>query len=146
MRAPNFKKMTEPAEIDPVVAENQRLRRALYAMVAERNKAATKLTGVQNLGQQLQKKEQENTFLKEKLERLEGTLARAENRITQLSLQAGNGAHQAFSRGGIVTPGVSKKLLEALTRENTRLKLALEHIIAKGSNGNGSDLAVVSSP
>ena len=138
--------MTEPVEVkadyQSISAENQRLRRALYVMVAERNKAATKLTGVQNLGQQLQKKEQENVLLKEKVERLEGTLARAENRITQLSLKLGNGPHQAFSGSGIVTPGVAKKVLEALTRDNTRLKLALDHVTNKGSNG--SDLAVVS--
>lgn len=122
-------------------AENQRLRQTLFLMVTDRKKMASKLTGVQNLGQQLQKKEQEIKTLHEKNERLEGSLARAENRITQLTLQLGNGPHAA-SQGAIVTPGVSKKVLEALTRDNTRLKQALDHLTNKGPAG--VDLAVVS--
>ena len=46
------------------------------------------------------------------------------------------------SQGAIVTPGVSKKVLEALTRENTKLKQALNHLTSKGPSG--VDLAVVS--
>lgn len=120
-------------------AENVRLRHTLFVMVADRHKMALKLTGVQNLGQQLQKKDMEIGNLREKIERLEGSLARAENRITQLSLQAGNGQH--FSgQTAIVTPGVSKKVLEALTRDNTRLKQALDHLTNRGPAG--VDLAV----
>ena len=43
------------------------------------------------------------------------------------------------SQGAIVTPGVSKKILEALTRENTKLRLNLERI--SNEYGNGVDLA-----
>ena len=107
-------------------------------MVTDRKKMASKLTGVQNLGLQLQKKEQQIKNLEEKNERLEGSLARAENRITQLNLQLPAGAQL----GAVVTPGVSKKVLEALTRDNTKLKQALEHLTNKGPSG--VDLAVVS--
>ena len=102
--------------IDSVKAENSRLRNALLVMVTDRKKMASQLTGVQNLGLRLQRKEQENKSLLEKNERLEGSLARAENRITQLSLLAGNGQQTvaSYSQGAIVTPGVSKKVLEAL--------------------------------
>ena len=68
---------------------------------------------------------------------MQETLSRAENRITQLSLiLAKNGVS---SRGAIVTPGVSKKILEALTRENAKLRSNL----ARFSNEyrNGVDLA-----
>ncbi len=133
--------MSEPVNIEAVAAENQRLRQTLFVMVTDRKKMASKLTGVQNLGLQLQKKEQEIKTLLEKNERLEGSLARAENRITQLSLQMGNG-QQSGSQGAIVTPGVSKKVLEALTRDNTKLKQALDHLTNKGPAG--VDLAVVS--
>ncbi|KAL9962773.1 hypothetical protein ACROYT_G031911 [Oculina patagonica] len=131
--------MSEQVNIEALTAENQRLRQTLFVMVTDRKKMASKLTGVQNLGLQLQKKEQENKTLLEKNERLEGSLARAENRITQLSLQMGNG-QQSGSQGAIVTPGVSKKVLEALTRDNTKLKQALDHLTNKGPAG--VDLAV----
>lgn len=129
------------AEVDreTLKAENDRLRHTLFVMVADRQKMASKLTGVQNLGQQLQKKDMEIGNLREKIERLEGSLARAENRITQLSLQAGNGQHLS-GQTAIVTPGVSKKVLEALTRDNTRLKQALDHLTNRGPAG--VDLAV----
>ncbi len=133
--------MSEQVNVEALTAENQRLRQTLFVMVTDRKKMASKLTGVQNLGLQLQKKEQEIKTLQEKNERLEGSLARAENRITQLSLQMGNG-QQSGGQGAIVTPGVSKKVLEALTRDNTKLKQALDHLTNKGPAG--VDLAVVS--
>lgn len=133
--------MAAEVDCDAMKAENIRLRHTLFVMVTDRQKMASKLTGVQNLGQQLQKKEIENSNLREKIERLEGSLARAENRITQLSLQAGNGQHLS-GQTAIVTPGVSKKVLEALTRDNTKLKQALDHLTNRGPAG--VDLAVVS--
>ena len=123
-------------------AENERLRRTLLIVVSERKKMASQITGVQNLGVQLQKKDQELRTLSEKNERLESSLARAENRITQLSHLAGNNGQTVAGQGAIVTPGVSKKLLEALTRENTKLRQALDHITNRGPGG--VDLAVVS--
>jgi len=134
--------MTELENWESVKAENIRLRHTLLVLAAERKKMASQITGVQNLGLQLQKKEQENKSLLEKNNRLEGSLARAENRITQLSLRAGNGSQALASQGAIVTPGVSKKVLEALTRENTKLRQALDHLTNKGPSG--VDLAVVS--
>ena len=122
--------------------ENERLRRTLLIVVSERKKMASQITGVQNLGVQLQKKDQELRTLSEKNERLENSLARAENRITQLSHLAGNNGQTVASHGAIVTPGVSKKLLEALTRENTKLRQALDHVTNRGPGG--VDLAVVS--
>lgn len=128
--------MAGQGDIEALFAENQRLRQSLVVMVTDRKKMASKLTGVQNLGLQLQKKEQQIKNLEEKNERLEGSLARAENRITQLNLQLPAGAQL----GAVVTPGVSKKVLEALTRDNTKLKQALEHLTNKGPSG--VDLAV----
>ena len=53
-----------------------------------------------------------------------------------------NNGQTVAGQGAIVTPGVSKKLLEALTRENTKLRQALDHITNRGPGG--VDLAVVS--
>ena len=138
---PNFE-MAQQAGDELLRAENDRLRRTLLIVVSERKKMASQITGVQNLGVQLQKKEQELKSTLEKNERLESSLARAENRITQLSHLAGNNGQTVAGQGAIVTPGVSKKLLEALTRENTKLRQALDHLTNRGPGG--VDLAVVS--
>lgn len=127
---------------DSLKAENDRLRHTLLIVVSERKKMTSQIAGVQNLGVQLQKKDQEIRTLSEKNERLESSLARAENRITQLSHLAGNNGQTVAGQGAIVTPGVSKKLLEALTRENTKLRQALDHLTNRGPGG--VDLAVVS--
>ncbi|CAH3183322.1 unnamed protein product, partial [Porites lobata] len=83
------------------------------------------------------RKREELTSVTEKLERTQETLSRAENRITQLSLILEKKG--VSSQGAIVTPGVSKKILEALTRENTKLRLNLERF--SNEYGNGVDLA-----
>lgn len=123
------------------LTENQKLKNVLCSLYLEQERTVTKLAGVQNLGDQLQKKEEENKKLKDKVERLETMIARAENRIAQLThqLQSSDGSQNARA---IVTPGVSKKILEALTRENTKLRLTLEHMTTK--DNNGADLASVS--
>lgn len=122
------------------LAENQKLKQIVYGLYLEKEKTVTRLTGVQNLGEQLQRKDEENKKLKEKVERLETAIARAENRIAQLSLQVQQSSDGAQSARAIVTPGVSKKVLEALTRENTKLRLTLDHVANKATNG--ADLAV----
>lgn len=134
--------MAQKDSYESLKAENDRLRHTLLIVVSERKKMASQITGVQNLGVQLQKKDQELRTLSEKNERLESSLARAENRITQLSHLAGNNGQTVAGQGAIVTPGVSKKLLEALTRENTKLRQALDHLTNRGPGG--VELAVVS--
>ena len=140
-RNSNFE-MAQKDSYESLKAENDRLRHTLLIVVSERKKMASQITGVQNLGVQLQKKDQELRTLSEKNERLESSLARAENRITQLSHLAGNNGQTVAGQGAIVTPGVSKKLLEALTRENTKLRQALDHLTNRGPGG--VELAVVS--
>ena len=87
---------------------------------------------------QLGQKRKESDFLTERSKCLEGSLTRAENRIAQLNrMVAKNGEP---SKGAMVVPSVSKKVLESLARENTKLQQALNHL----SNGapNGVELAV----
>ena len=122
--------------------ENQKLKQIVHGLYYEQEMMASKLAGVHILGEQLQKKDEENKKLKEKICRLETALARAENRIAQLSMQIQQSSDGAQSARAIVTPGVSKKVLEALTRENTKLRLTLDHMTTKNTNGAG--LAVVS--
>jgi hypothetical protein len=121
--------------------EVNRLRTTIHYLIDEKQRTASRLIGVQVLTDQLDRKEEECRISKSKLEQLEVLLSRAENRIAQLShLHVGKGPLNMGK--GIITPGVSKKVLETLTRENTKLKLALEHVLNKVPKG--VDLAVVS--
>lgn len=117
--------------------EVQKLRSSIHHLVEEQNRSNSKLIGVQVLTDQLEHKNEECNVLKVKLKQLEVLLSRAENRISQLSMKGGSA-----KSGGVITPGVSKRLFEAITRENTKLKLTLEHVLNKLPNG--IDLAVVS--
>lgn len=85
-----------------------------------------------NLVRQLNEAHRERDSLYAKWKQAEESLKRAENTIAQLSLSTS-------SKGGIVIPGVSRKVLEGLTKENTRLKSALAHVTKRE---NGSDLAL----
>ena len=126
--------MAEEADYETLRAENHRLRHTLFLMVTDRKKMASKLTGVQNLGLQLQMRELENKTLREKVGQLELSLAITANRITQLSLQAGSSQHS----GGQTATVTPRKVLEALAHENyTRLEQALGPVRV--------DLTVVSS-
>lgn len=118
--------------------EIESLRRAMLALVTENKRKTVQLSGIKGLVRQLGQKRKENDFLTERCQRLEGSLTRADNRIAQLNrMVAKNGEP---SERAIVVPGVSKKVLESLARENTRLQQALNHL----SNGapNGVELAV----
>ena len=127
----------ETSNMSPLVTEMTRLRCTLTELLREKSQWSTRLVGIQNLARQLQDKKAEVNSVTEKLERTQETLSRAENRITQLSLiLEKNGVS---SQGAIVTPGVSKKILEALTRENAKLRSNLERF--SNEHGNGVDLA-----
>ena len=127
----------ETSKLTTLATEMTRMRCTLAELVREKSQWSTRLVGIQNLARQLQEKREELTSVTEKLERTQETLSRAENRITQLSLILEKKG--VSSQGAIVTPGVSKKILEALTRENTKLRLNLGRFSNK--YGNGVDLA-----
>ncbi|CAH3190240.1 unnamed protein product, partial [Porites lobata] len=127
----------ETSKLTTLATEMTRMRCTLAELVREKSQWSTRLVGIQNLARQLQEKREELTSVTEKLERTQETLSRAENRITQLSLILEKKG--VSSQGAIVTPGVSKKILEALTRENTKLRLNLERF--SNEYGNGVDLA-----
>ena len=116
--------------------EVQHLRSSIRHLVEQHNRTNSKLIGVQVLTDQLEQKTQECERYKATIQQLEVLLSRAENRIAQLSVKGGS------AKGGIVTPGISKRLFESIARENTKLKIALEHVVNK--QPNGIELAVVS--
>ena len=134
------KRMNNEAETKKTttsVTEVARLRCTLAELLREKSQWSTRLVGMQHLARQLHDKKAELDSVTDKLQRTQETLSRAENRITQLSLiLEKNGVS---SQGAIVTPGVSKKILEALTRENTKLRSNLERF--SNEHGNGVDLA-----
>ena len=87
---------------------------------------------VSKLVRQLTEANQARDSLEAKWQRAEESLARANHRIAQLSSSTGD-------KGSTVVPGVSRKVLESLTKENTKLKKALEHVT---KHKKGPDLAV----
>lgn len=89
---------------------------------------------MKGLVRQLGEKREEVEHLKSKCEFLEAQLARAENRGGQLNLAISNG-NGTSSKGATVMPGVSKKVLESLTRENAKLRMTLEHMSKKDVDG-----------
>ena len=133
--------MTGEVDVVELQKSNLQLRKIVFSLVNEKKRIEMKLVGVQSLGEQLREKDEQIRKLKERYEQIQNTLARAENRIAQLNHQSVNGPVTPF-RGSIVTPGVSKKVLDALTKENTKLKLTLNHLTK--SFQNGTDVATVS--
>ena len=87
------------------------------------------------MASQITREHQERT-LGENNEQLKRSLAKAENRImTRLSYQAGVNGQTVAGEGAIVIPGVSKKLLDAPTRENTKLRLAYDSLTNRSPSG-----------
>ena len=125
--------MAEQDSYESLKAENDRLRRTSLIVISERQKMASEITRVQNLEVLLQKKDQELRTLGEKNEQLESSLANAENRI--MTCLTGVNGQTVAGEGAIVTPGVSNKLLEALTRENTKLRLVFDPLTNRSPSG-----------
>lgn len=95
---------------------------------------------IRNLVRQLHEAKEESKSSRVQCERLEKSLELAKSRLSQLNRSAGSQDPYFFDdKRGIITPGVSRKVLEALVREITRLKQALNHVTKKE---NGVDLAV----
>ena len=118
-------------------SENDVLRKTIAYLYEQHKQWSERNKGLVCLANQLHDTIQEVASLEAQNRRLEESLARAENRIAQLSLMASNGNS---SQGAIVTPGVSKKILECLSRENTRLKGVIRQMTARAS-GDAIDLA-----
>ena len=117
--------MAEEDSYESLKAENDRLRRVLLIVGSERRKMESQIT-----------REHQERTLGENNEQLKSSLASAENRImTRLSYQAGVNGQTVAREGAIVTPGVSKKLLDALTRENTKLRLAYDPLTNRSPSG-----------
>ena len=128
----------EPSTTATLETENARLRTTLTSLLLENKKFHTRLAGVKGLVRNLHGKREEVKSLTAKIEHAQDTVARAQNRIAQLSQVAAMNGDP--SQGAIVVPGVSKKVLEALTRENTKLRSALDRLTNRPEGG--VDLAV----
>ena len=125
------------AEVIAQKSENDVLRKTIAYLYKQNEQWNERNKGLVRLANQLHDTIHEVASLEAQNRRLKESLTRAENRITQLSLMASNGNS---SRGAIVTPGVSKKILESLSRENTRLKGVVKQMTARASE-DAIDLA-----
>ena len=120
------------AEVIAPKSESDVLHKTIAYLYEQLKQWSKRNKGVIRLVNQLHDTIQEVASLEAQNRRLEESLARAENRIAQLSLMASNGNS---SQGAIVKPGVSKKVLECLSRENTRLQRVVQQMKAKNSEG-----------
>ncbi|EDO40095.1 predicted protein [Nematostella vectensis] len=108
---------------------NDQLKLSVYYLLKELQKQKAQNAGVQALSERLETKSEECKGLESRVDQYKVLLARAENRLAQLSLQSGKGPHAAK---GIITPGVNKRVVEGLTRQNTKLKIALSNLLKRG--------------
>ena len=76
-----------------------------------------------------------------KSDNYENALRRAEARIAYLNKKLGIGPQTSFDID-VINPGVSRKDFDAVTKENIRLKEALEHIVP--TELGGKDIVIVS--
>ena len=100
-----------------------------------------RLKGVENLVRICSEKETRILGLKTTVENLETALRRADARIAYLNKKLGIGPQTTLGID-VVSPGVSRKDFDAVTRENIRLKEALEHIAP--TELGGKDIVIVS--
>ena len=100
-----------------------------------------RLKGVEDLVRICSEKEEKLQGWKTRADNYETALRRADARIAYLSKKLGIGPQTAFGMD-VVYPGVSRKDFDAVTRENIRLKEALEHIVP--TELGGKDIVIVS--
>jgi RNase P protein component len=101
----------------------------------ERLKGVEELTRICN---QLEEKRQDSET---RADNYKTALRRAEARIAYLNKKLGIGPQTTFGID-VVNPGISRKDFDAVTRENIRLKEALEHIVS--TELGGKDIIIVS--
>ena len=119
--------------------DTAKLRETLAGVYEAFKAQRIQLSGVKGLVRQLYKKRMEAQRFQSKCELLETQLARVESRLAQVTLEISNG-NGSSSQRPIVVPGVSKKVLETLTRDNAKLRQTLAHMSKKGPSG--VDLAI----
>ena len=124
----------------PAVGEND-FKRIIAVQRKEIMVKNERLKGVEDLLRICSEKEEKLQGWKTRAENYETALRRADARIAYLNKKLGIGPQTAFDMD-VVYPGISKKDFNAVTKENVRLKEALEHIAPTKLGGN--DVMIVS--
>ena len=122
---PSQKSMAQVLNL-PAMGEND-LKRIIAVQHREILVKNERLKGVEDLVRICSEKEEKLQGWKTKAENYETALRRADARIAYLNKKLGIGPQMAFDMD-VVYPGVSRKDFHAVTKENIRLKEALEHI------------------
>jgi hypothetical protein len=100
-----------------------------------------RLRGVEDLTRICNELEEKRQSSWTRADNYETALRRAEARIAYLNKKLGIGPQTTFGID-VVNPGISRKDFDAVTRENIRLKEALEHIVP--TELGGKDIVIVS--
>jgi hypothetical protein len=100
-----------------------------------------RLKGVEELTRVCSELEEKRQSWQTKADNYETALRRAEARIAYLNKKLGIVPQTTFGID-VFNPGISRKDFDAITKENIRLKEALEHIVP--TELGGKDVVVVS--
>jgi hypothetical protein len=100
-----------------------------------------RLKGVEELTRICNELEEKRQSSETRADNYETALSRAEARIAYLNKKLGIGPQTTFGID-VVNPGISRKDFDAVTKENIRLKEALEHIVP--TELGGKDIVIVS--
>ena len=102
-----------------------------------------RLKGVEELTRICNELEEKRQGSETRADNYETALKRAEARIAYLNRKLGIGPQTTFDID-VVNPGISRKDFDAVTKDNIRLKEALEHIVP--TELGGKDIVIVSTP
>ncbi len=100
-----------------------------------------RLKGVEDLTRICHELEEKRQSWQIRADNYETALKRAEARIAYLNKKLGIGPQTTLDID-VINPGVSRKDFDAVTKENIRLKEALEHIVP--TELGGKDIVIVS--
>ena len=122
------------------VDDLKRIIAALNREILVRNE---RLKGVEDLTRICHELEEKRQSWQIRADNYETALKRAEARIAYLNKKLGIGPQTTLDID-VINPGVSRKDFDAVTKENIRLKEALEHIVP--TELGGKDIVIVSGP
>ncbi len=117
------------------------LKRIITAQQREIHVKNERLKGVEDLTRICHELEEKRQSWQIRADNYETALKRAEARVAYLNKKLGIGPQTTFDID-VINPGVSRKDFDAVTKENIRLKEALEHIVP--TELGGKDIVIVS--
>lgn len=131
-----------PSSYDSINDSNlpmEKMEQLIRKLRSENKQLQLRVLGVNELARLLQDRTEKVKVLEDKNKRLEIAVVRLENRCANLEQKlradGGGGTAGPKSMQPPSIPGPSRQILEALMKENSELKKALNHMQKKGVSG-----------